>query len=84
MLNGSDFKKNRSLRRNWITYSIKSAINLNVFELKVDCEHRSLTRAVNGEIMITLPIRAGSCDGSISIFRFGRSLDQGSDRQWPG
>jgi len=53
MLNGSDFKKNRSLRRNWISYSIKSAINLNVFELKVDGEHRSLTRAVNGEIAIT-------------------------------
>lgn len=51
--NGSDFKKNRWIRRNWITYSLKSAINMNVFELQVDGEHVGLFRAVNGPMAFT-------------------------------
>ena len=51
--NGSNFKQNRGIRRNWITYSLKSAINMNVFELQIDGEHICLTRANNGEMVFT-------------------------------
>ena len=49
---GSAYQQNRGIKRTWISYSIQSAVKLNVFELLLDGESISLTRAVNGEIVI--------------------------------
>ena len=49
---GSAYQQNRGIKRTWISYSIQSAIKLNVFELVLDGVSVSLTRAVNGEIVI--------------------------------
>ena len=50
--NGSEYKHNRGIRRSWIADGLKSAINMNVFELLVDGKHISLNRAGNSEMVI--------------------------------